>query len=332
MDEENQCEKIEHSQGEISENKSVQSLTEKFRENPWMLSTVILGVLVLIFLVGSFGGTGFAITGGAIGVDNVGSNFIQFAENQVEGIKVLGVTEENGFYNIEYSSSKGDGIVQVTLDGKFLVTGLIPMNEEVPTASTDSNPAESVEVPKSDKPEVELFVMTHCPYGTQAEKGFIPFMESVGNLVDAKIRYVHYFMHDPEETETPRQVCIREEQPTKYLSYLREFLVEGNSDSALIKAKIDVDAMNECISNGNAEKYYDEDSKLSESYGVRGSPTLVVNGAIANSGRDAASYLSAACSAFNNIPSECSSLELSSQAPSPMWGWDASGSATTAQC
>jgi len=28
--------------------------------------------------------------------------------------------------------------------------------------------------------------MTHCPYGTQAEKGMIPVIESLGDLIDAK--------------------------------------------------------------------------------------------------------------------------------------------------
>ena len=97
-------------------------------------------------------------------------------------------------------------------------------------------------------------------------------------------------------------------------------------------ANVDVAKMNECISSGKGEEYYNVDKALSESYGVRGSPTLVINGIVVQSGRDATSYLSAICSAFNNVPEECGTLTLSSTSPSPMWGWDESGSDTQAQC
>ena len=90
--------------------------------------------------------------------------------------------------------------------------------------------------------------------------------------------------------------------------------------------------MDTCISSGKWEEYYNVDKALSESYGVQGSPTLVINGVIVQTGRDSASYLSAICSAFNSAPEECNTLTLSSTAPAPMWGWDETGASTSAQC
>ncbi|MCK4552709.1 hypothetical protein KAT80_00710, partial [Candidatus Pacearchaeota archaeon] len=170
----------------------------------------------------------------------------------------------------------------------------------------------------------------HCPYGTQAEKGIIPTIKALGDTIDAKIRFVHYFMHEPEETETPRQVCIREEQPSKWYDYLGCFLEDGDSDRCLIEAKIDKAKMNKCISSGKSDEYYAEDSALSEGYGVRGSPSLVINGVMINSGRSPAGYLETICSAFNEKPEECN-LELSSASPKPMWGYE-EGQDTGGQC
>ncbi|MCK5605759.1 DsbA family protein, partial [Candidatus Pacearchaeota archaeon] len=146
------------------------------------------------------------------------------------------------------------------------------------------------------------------------------------------IRFVHYFMHDPETPETPRQVCIREEQEDKFIPYLECFLEDGDSVRCIIEAEVDEAAMDECISNGNAEKYYAEDSALSQEYGVSGSPTLVVNGVIASSGRDSQSYLNAVCGSFNTPPEVCVTAEVSSASPAPGFGWDETGSATTASC
>ena len=48
-------------ENKVNEEKEINShqegkLTKKMRENPWILSTFVLGVLALILLVGNFGG------------------------------------------------------------------------------------------------------------------------------------------------------------------------------------------------------------------------------------------------------------------------------------
>ena len=46
------------------------------------------------------------------------------------------------------------------------------------------------------------------------------------------MRFSHLHKGDKEEPyETPRQICIREEQGDKYNAYLKEFLVEGDSEA-----------------------------------------------------------------------------------------------------
>ncbi len=313
------------------EHKKVQktSIAKKLKKNPWILSTLIFGIVAIILLIGAFGGPT-----GQVSKDIAGNEFVEFINSKGTAEVELISSEDQGsnLYKLIVSSQGQEVPVYITKDGKYYVPTIYPIVDEV--ASSSSSSSSTTEISKSDNPKIELFVMTHCPYGTQAEKGFIPFMEAVGDSIDAKIRFVHYYMHkgeNQEPEETPRQVCIREEQSDKYLTYLRYFLEEGNYEYALSKAGIDVGAMNECISSGRADEYYAEDAALSEEYGVQGSPTLVVDGKIVSSGRSAAAYLTTACQAFNDAPSVCSE-ELDSATPTPMWGWDASGTATTAQC
>jgi glutaredoxin len=205
-----------------------------------------------------------------------------------------------------------------------------PMTLIEPASSQEEE--SSTEVIKSDKPTVELFVMTHCPYGTQAEKGFIPAIKNLGSSIDAQVRFVHYFMHgDTEEAETYNQVCIREEQSAKYLDYLTCFLEDGNTTRCIKKVGIDQAKVNKCVSSGKAKEYYSFDSQLSEGYGVQGSPTLVINGVQISSGRDAASMLDSICGTFNNAPSTCGA-SLSSTSPSPGFGTGTTSGSTSAQC
>jgi len=310
--------------------KEEQQLTKKIRENPWMLSTLVLGAIVLVLL---FLGNSSNLTGNVVSEDVVGQNLIDYLNTMpsvTSELTLVSVEDGDGNMYLVIVEYEGEEIpVYVTKDGEYYTPSLIPMIEEDIVAS---GATQSAEVVKSDNPVTELFIMTHCPYGTQAEKGLIPTIKALGDAADVKIRFVHYFMHEPEEEETLRQVCIREEQSDKFIPYLECFLEDGDSERCLTEVSVDVIAMDECISNGNAEKYYAEDSELSELYGVSGSPTLVVNGVIANSGRDSQSYLNTICSSFNSVPEVCVTAEVSSSSPSPMWGWDASGTATTASC
>lgn len=319
----------ENNEKEESSNKK-EKLTEKMRENPWILSTLVLGILILVLLVGNFSG---GVTGNVISEKDAGDIILNFVKTQTNGQGELVETTvfDNVLYKVVILYQGNEVPLYLTKDGKNLVQGILPLEsieEQKPSQSEEVQ-----DVPKSDKPKAELFIMTHCPYGAQAEKGIIPTIKALGNSVDAKIRFVHYFMHgDKEETETYNQVCIREEQSVKYLDYLQCFLEDGNSERCLIKVSIDKEKLNNCISTGKSKEYYAEDSKLSETYGVQGSPTLVVNGVIVSSGRDSASYLDTICNAFNNAPEEECNKKLSSTSPSPGFGTGTGSSASTANC
>jgi glutaredoxin len=297
-------------------------VVSKMKEKPWMLATIALGIVcvILFFLAFKPGMTGNVISG-----DAVGQKVVDFVNSRGGSASLMSVERQGDLYLVTISMEEGPVSVYATRDGENLIPSMIPLTSQV--QQPQQQPSQNIQ--KSDVPEVELFVMTHCPYGTQAEKGFIPVMRKLGDSINAKIRFVHYFMHAPEETETPIQVCIREEQSEKYLDYLECFLGEGDSDKCLTEAKINKAKLDDCVET-NADKYYEEDSQLSQQYGVKGSPTLVINGKIVSSGRNPNSFLSTVCSAFNTKPEECSS-ELSTENPTPGFGYPASSNSGTAK-
>ncbi|HRZ85641.1 MAG TPA: C1 family peptidase [Candidatus Paceibacterota bacterium] len=167
------------------------------------------------------------------------------------------------------------------------------------------------------KPTVELFVMTYCPYGAQAEKGIIPVIKLLGSRVNFKIRYLNYFMHGGvEEEETYRQICIREENKQKFIPYIECFVQQGNATKCLNDLKLNVDV---CMSQ-RAKYYYSLDSSLSTSYKATGSPMLFVNGKeIDFYPRSQANSLKIICSYFKNSPTACSKT-LNESNPSPGFG------------
>jgi len=267
---------------------------------------------------------------------------------------VTEITENNGLYKVKISLKMNGQEQEVesylSKDGKLFFPSaesamdieameeMIKKNKEAAVANQEQQ-----EIPKTDKPEVKLFVMSYCPYGTQMEKGIIPALEVLAGKVNFQLEFVDYTMHgDSEADENMRQYCIQKNNPTKILSYLKCFLKseEGGVDEAekcmaslgINKANVDycIKDSNEKFGVKTGETAFNVNKEDNEKFGVSGSPTLVINGVVSSSGRDSASLLKTICGAFNNEPVGCQK-ELSSTAPSPGFG-EGTSSASTATC
>jgi len=261
-------------------------------------------------------------------------------------LEIKKVTQESGLYKIELSVDGQEITSYMTKDKSKFIPQLIDIKDLEEAQGEDNKQATApvTEVTnKSDKPNVELFVMSYCPYGTQMEKGILPVFDVLGDKIDTKLKFVDYAMHGEKEVkENLRQYCIEQVAPEKLNTYLKCFLAskegsEQESQTCLANAKINKNTLNKCIDETDkkfkvTELAKDKSSYISgqfpqfnvdkqdvEKYGVQGSPTLVVNGQIVQTGRDSNSILKAICSAFNNQPEACKK-ELSTESPKPGFG------------
>lgn len=265
--------------------------------------------------------------------------------------------KEKGLYKFNVNLSGQKPVESyMTLDGSVIfpqgiATKAAETADDAGTAESETAVAETktANLPKTDKPKVELFVMSYCPYGTQIEKGILPATEALGGKIDFKIKYVDYAMHGEKEVnENTVQYCIDKEQKNKYNSYLKCFLKAGNQAGCLKSEKIDQAKLNACtaatykqfkITEGLNDKSkwkgsyppFDINKAENEKYSVQGSPTLVINGKIAESERNSASLLKTICSAFKKQPAECSK-KLSAADPAPGFGEGAGSGGSTAGC
>jgi hypothetical protein len=272
-------------------------------------------------------------------------------------ISIKEVVEDAGLYKVVVNLPDGQEIDSyITKDGKKFFPQVMDIEEtKTAQAGADSTAnaqqvAQAVDVPKTEKPVVEAFVMAYCPYGTQIEKGLLPAVKALSDKVDFKIKFVSYAMHGEKELdENLRQYCIQEEQNDKYLAYLECFLTDDDYKSCLVETKINTRTLDACFATVDKEfkikelfvdkstwsggKYpqFNVDKVENDKYGVKGSPTFVVNGVTVSTGRDAASLLASMCSGFETQPDECS-IELSSASPTAGFGFGTTGTATDASC
>lgn len=217
-------------------------------------------------------------------------------------------------------------------------------------APTTQEPAVATNIPKSNKPKVELFVMAKCPYGLQMEKALIPAYDLLRKKADITIKFVSYAMHGKEEVEeNTRQYCAQQQDKDKYFSYLDCYATNGDSAGCMKVSGLNENKINSCVDQTNKkyaimDKFNDQstwlsgrypvypiDEELNTKYGVQGSPTLVINGVQVESGRTPNALKATICAAFNNAPAECGQT-LAIASPQPGFGAGQTQDTTAAGC
>ncbi len=244
-------------------------------------------------------------------------------------LTLLNQKDMGSFYLLNYSINGKPMPLAVSKDGEYIFTSAMKISdlkkqiELIKNQTKEEKKEQKME--KTSKPNVELFVMSYCPYGTQAEKALIPAYDLLKDKANISIKFVSYAMHGKKEVdENLRQYCIQKNFGIdKEIEYLKCFLVNGTYDECLNYANINKTMLNQCMNETDEEyritEMYNNKSTwlsgyypqfniykdLNILYGVQGSPTWVINGKQIDIPRNAESVKEAICEAFLNPPFEC---------------------------
>jgi hypothetical protein len=188
--------------------------------------------------------------------------------------------------------------------------------------------------PKVDKPKAELFIMSYCPYWTQAQKWFLETMIKLKDVADLYIKFVPYLMHWPKEwEENIVQHCIQKGQKEKYIPYLQCFLKEWKNEECRNEVKIDDTKLQSCITSTKKDIDYDVkiadkskqypdfdiDKEEATEYLIQGSPSFVINWIKVNSWRNAKAYADIICDSFKEKPAVCDEVFSSTTYDPNFW-------------
>ncbi len=315
---------------------------------------IIIGVLVVLLIASVT--WGLTSSAKAINPEEAKTKTENFINEtlMVEGqsATINSITKEDEFYKMAVDIGQGRVVNSyLSLDGKLFFPQALEVTSKDDavndnSANTNSEPVIPENITKAETPKVELFTMSHCPFGTQMEKGILPVANLLEDKIDFEIKFVDYAMHGKEELdEQTNQYCIMQEEPDKFNEYLACFLEDGNTSACLKETNINTTSINSCIENTDNEYKITEnfENKVNYNgsypefpihkednvkYGVGGSPTLVINEQEVSTGRDSATLLATICSAFEGeAPEECDA-NLSSTSPSSGFGYN-NGSSNT---
>ena len=322
---------------------------------------LVIGLALGSVMTGSI--TGYTVsetTDTDIGPEAAGSKLVTFLQTQLAErypgieIAVADIIEYEPFpsiyevtLTITFQGQSQDIPYYVTKDGTNMFSGAAEVTDQQHESSQQTP---ETGVATSDRPTLDVFVMSYCPYGLQMQKALVPVMELLGDKADITVRWVNYIMHDKQEIdENTRQHCIQKEQPDVYIPYLRCFTIQGDVEACLAEANVDTAALDTCIAatdqafnitglyndrstwRGGSFPVYPIDNELNAQYGVGGSPTFVLNGQTLPVTRSPEAIKQVVCSAFTEPPEECSEV-LSDSVASPGFGGSIASASSQGSC
>lgn len=145
------------------------------------------------------------------------------------------------------------------------------------------------------KPTLELFVMSYCPYGVQAEEKLLPIVKEFGDAIDFKLQFIAREKKEPsaqditpftslhgypEVAENIRQLLIAQEYPDRHLDYIlcRGKKLDKSWENCAEKLGIDVAKIQALSDSPEAEQLFRENITRAAELGIKASPTILVDG------------------------------------------------------
>jgi hypothetical protein len=178
---------------------------------------------------------------------------------------------------------------------------------------------------KSDKPLLQAFVVSKCPFGLQMQRIFVSMINESKDAENyLMVRYIGAVanntitsMHGSDEAqENLRQICLRNEQPRKYWDYIGCYMKRGNSSDCLKNVSVDQDKLNSCINDtSRGLAYAQKDFDLADKFEIMASPTLLMGDMIVSESDFATNTTNARspqalkellCCGFKSQPQFCS--------------------------
>jgi len=341
-------------------------------KNTLFIGIAVIGILAVGGLIYANSNPGLSLSG----LNIFGASNDQLAQKAIDYINnnqlaqspasLVSVSEESGLVKIKIDIGGDQFDSYVTKDGKLLFPQVLKMEEDKSTNSDTTATTEPTEeqiqqaaadIQKTDNPMLEAYVVSACPFGLQMQRMMVDAVNSVPQLAQyIKSRYMGsvsdgkiYSMHDsdssgkpiangPEAKENLRQICIREEQASKYWNYVACYINAGDAAGCEKSTEIDSAKLNACMSaSSRGLAYAKEDFDLNTKYSVTGSPTLILGEKKVSEfyfgGRSSEAIKKIVCAAFNSQPSFCSqTLNTASAASSFSETYEGAGNSGAANC
>ena len=274
----------------------------KFRENPWIVSTILL-VVVLIALM-FFGGFG-AGSGNTVSGDTAANNLISFIKSQpgTQGdVKVISNEKEGTLYKVTVDYQGQNIPVYVSMDGKYLITNVVPLdlkaNTDTTTNSANSGAQGNVNVNAGDSAvrgdanapvTIIEFSDYQCPYCGKFFTDTLPSIEEQYiKTGKAKLVFKNFpltSIHSEAEKAAEAAECVRKQKGDSGYWKMHDKLFENQASLSVENYKkwaralgVNEAAFDKCLDEGETASIVKADADYGQQLGITGTPSFFVNG------------------------------------------------------
>jgi len=277
-----------------------ESAVVKARSNPWMISTLVLGVLLIGFV--AYTVTGAGITGNVVGSSSVAQNVVDYLNGKTGGgVTLDSVSKENGVYKIMVNYNGQTLPVYATADGKNLISDLIPLDGSADTTTNTGStggtvtidPAQLANVPmegsKNAKVQVVVFSDFQCPF---CERFYSDAYKQIKtNYIDAGKDVAVYFKHFPLSFHPEAQKaaeaaqCAYDQKGNAGFWAMHDKMFENQASLSVDNEKkwareinLNGAEFDSCLDSGKNAKLVADSEAYGQTLGVSGTPTVFING------------------------------------------------------
>ena len=278
-------------------------------KNYWAIAAFILTILLIIILIWPSG----------IGKATAGQKVVAFITENGGEATLISVSETSGLYEVTVLLQGQEMPVYLTKNGENLIppTGLISLTAPEIT----DTPQTAEEIPQSDKPVVELYLMSFCPYGNRAENTMQPVYDLLKDYIDFKVHYivsvsgtsVSSLHGQPEVDQNIREACVLKNNGLDkwwtFTVYVNDNCGSDGScwQTAASTAGVSTSSISSCVSSQGLT-LMNEEAAATDLARASGSPTMLINNVQSNavySYENPEAYKQAICSAFTTAPEAC---------------------------
>jgi hypothetical protein len=253
---------------------------------------------------------------------------------------LISINESKGLYQVTYTYLSQERTIYTTKDCTLIFPNVVNMTagSAAGQATAQATPQATTAPVKAARPTVDLYVMSFCPYGTQAETGMGPVADLLKSKADIRIRYITTVsgttvdsvssLHGSAEAqEDLRQICINKYYPGQFWSYIKTFNQEcypswknatalGSCQKNIMAAlSIDSAKIDTCSQGTEGITLLKADQTASDTNHAKSSPMLFINGVLYSGSRTSEAYKQAVCNSFETAPAECSTVVSSASTP-----------------
>ncbi len=277
-------------------------VTERLRNNPWILSTFVLVIMVVVLLVGSFGK--FSFTGNTISADEAGNILLNSLKDQgATGLSIDSIEENSGVYQVNFLYQGGIVPFSITKDGKYI--GQLSPLDDSGASSGNGNNNGKVEVSEDDdavlgKADAPVTIIEFSDYQCPFCRKFWTetYTQIKSKYIDTgKVRLVFrdfpLNFHPMAQVSAEAAECVREKGgDSAYFKYHDKMFSEqnildgGKVQSTIQYTKEDLKKwakqvgydISACLDSGKYMEEVQNDLADGQVAGISGTPGFFING------------------------------------------------------